>query len=239
MSQSPRASEDVEPQSASSPDENEQNDKSDAESTNKKLQKSTEDPEDRERQTSNQADQKMDDAYDFEVKEQDRWLPIANGESHPTCPLVHLPACLFRSSYAYTIRQNKPEHTKHHTALIPAALRCLNAPCIYLVAVHWTSFTGSNHCVILDTLYHMSSLPLTSAKICHHKFVPHAVESATRKANINPSTCRLRPHQLLPLQPGQRSPLMLMRRLPTLLLLHQHSLHLPLNTFVATALASV
>lgn len=27
-------------------------------------------------------------AYEFEVKEQDRWLPIANGASNPLCPVV-------------------------------------------------------------------------------------------------------------------------------------------------------
>ena len=34
--------------------------------------------------------------YEFEVKEQDRWLPIANGASislSPTCPLICAPFC--------------------------------------------------------------------------------------------------------------------------------------------------
>lgn len=30
--------------------------------------------------------------YDFEVKEQDRWLPIANGKCVPVCVISSLPA---------------------------------------------------------------------------------------------------------------------------------------------------
>lgn len=63
MTPSPRESDDVEP-TATTPDENE-----------------TGQP-----QSDQQHDQQQDEAmndlgpYDFEVKEQDRWLPIANGE---------------------------------------------------------------------------------------------------------------------------------------------------------------
>ena len=66
---SPREPDDVDPTAAINPEENEK--------------------------TSQDEDPKMDVPYDFEVKEQDRWLPIANGE-YPHCaslatnPLVHV-----------------------------------------------------------------------------------------------------------------------------------------------------
>lgn len=61
MSQSPRETEEVEP-TAPTPDDNE-------------PQQQAEDPENMNR---DDADHGL--GYDFEVKEQDRWLPIANGE---------------------------------------------------------------------------------------------------------------------------------------------------------------
>lgn len=60
MSQSPRETEDVEP-AAPSPDEN-----------------APEEPQTDMNRPDEPGDQGL--GYDFEVKEQDRWLPIANGE---------------------------------------------------------------------------------------------------------------------------------------------------------------
>ena len=80
MSASPEETENVE-QAAPSPDENEQQQQEGETSR-------TDDP----------GDQVL--GYDFEVKEQDRWLPIANGKSAAPCmsprqlSMARLPACV-------------------------------------------------------------------------------------------------------------------------------------------------
>lgn len=71
MSQSPRETDDVEP-AAPSPDENAVEEPH---------------PEDMSRGVADEpGDQGL--GYDFEVKEQDRWLPIANGEYEERPPVV-------------------------------------------------------------------------------------------------------------------------------------------------------
>lgn len=74
MSQSPRDPDDVEP-AAPSPDENE------PQPPNDQQQQGTEN-----NGTGSNIMDGEGTGYDFEVKEQDRWLPIANGKS----------LCLFR-----------------------------------------------------------------------------------------------------------------------------------------------
>ena len=52
-------------------------------------------------------------AFDFEVKEQDRWLPIANGESNilPIYLSLHLPVCIYacgRGKKTFHIQNRSP-----------------------------------------------------------------------------------------------------------------------------------
>lgn len=63
MSQSPREPEDVDPATAPSPNDDEQPQPNSENNDQNDMSRTADDV-----------------GYDFEVKEQDRWLPIANGE---------------------------------------------------------------------------------------------------------------------------------------------------------------
>lgn len=83
MSQSPRESEDVEP-APPSVDENEQQDNDQADESEQQNDSNRNQQQQDEAGNTSGAKPDMsrpeDQIYDFEVKEQDRWLPIANGE---------------------------------------------------------------------------------------------------------------------------------------------------------------
>ena len=77
-------------------------------------------------------------AFDFEVKEQDRWLPIANGESSllPIYLCLHLPVCIYacgRGKKAFhthkiALPQFNPfkhTHTSHTPSFSAPAIRTL------------------------------------------------------------------------------------------------------------------
>lgn len=126
MSQSPRESEEVEPAPASlNEDEPQDHDPADlsdpATSTAVNITASTTKQDTNDPNMSRGPD---DIGYDFEVKEQDRWLPIANGESflttvtsnnhyshyHHPCRYIHI--CILRTCF------NLHTSTHHSTITI-------------------------------------------------------------------------------------------------------------------------
>lgn len=120
MSHSPRESEDVEPQHTSSADENDQIDKSESRNQPKTTDDSEERDEPRQADPNQPDGGKMDETgYDFEVKEQDRWLPIANGESLPIACASHIHSiCLVWTMHSTAL------HDAQRQGLLAASGRC-------------------------------------------------------------------------------------------------------------------